>query len=52
MVLFSSLAKLDYATTGFCLHWYHRVESNDKGWLVDVSQMKEKAKRLKKKWNF
>lgn len=42
MVLFS-VAKLDYSLTGFCLRWYHRVESSNKGGLLHVSEMKEKG---------
>lgn len=49
---FFSLAKLDYSITGFCLHWYHRVESGDKGGLVYVSEMKEKGKEPEKEVEF
>lgn len=51
MVLFP-LAKLDYSLTGFCLHWYHRVESSDKGGLVHASEMKEKGKGPEKEVAF
>lgn len=48
---FFCLAKLDYST-GFCLHWYSRVESGDKGRLVDFSQMKAKGKEPEEKVEF
>lgn len=49
---FVSLAKLDYSVTGFCLHWYLRVESVYKGGLVYVSEMKEKGKEPEKEVEF